>query len=184
MKRILIIIIICVMGLTLNAQNRVTLKNGDVINGKITQVTDDQITIIEDGGKVLNFNASQVMSYSDGVSIREMEQTKKNTDTKGIRTAGDELVCASNTYYAGIVTSFVGISTALIGQQAYRSVDGDSQDVINKKQDTQLTFAIVGYGIAGIGMIIQITAFSHVGKAGHKLNAIINTNGLGISMKF
>ena len=111
-------------------------------------------------------------------------QGNSTADDENKNSAGDELILASKTYYAGIITSFVGVSAAIIGQQAYKDDSNDTEEQLQWKADTRRTFAIVGYGLAGIGVVVQITAFSHIGKAGRKLNATVGSAGIGLAYKF
>ena len=186
MKKLLIIISFVIAGSSVSAQHFVNLTNGNVIYGKITHITDQYITIMpDDSVKVYDCPYSQIASYNIGSGPVYLNNVKGTTSNNPLSPKpGDELILASKAYYGGIITSFVGISVALIGQQVYQPDDNDTQKILEWKSSTRLASSIIGYGIAGVGMIIQLTAFSHIGKAGHRLNATANSNGVGVSMKF
>jgi hypothetical protein len=118
------------------------------------------------------------------ILMAAMVANAQQTDNTDKTTPGDELIIASKTYYAGIIVMSAGVTGILVGQFGYNVDDNDTPEIIAWKEDTKRTFTIVGSGVAAVGVIIQITAFSHIGKAGRKLNAISGKDGIGISMKF
>lgn len=91
---------------------------------------------------------------------------------KPVLTAGDELIKAKNHFYLGFGMQTAGL--LIISGNAY------ADDTDNRKMAR-----IVGGSISFIGFILTIESFSHIGKAGKKLNQqkiglLINDAGIGI----
>ena len=86
-------------------------------------------------------------------------------------TAGDELITASKKFYTGTIISVIGIGIAAIPT---KTTDANA---INTK-------TYFGAGIALIGAIVSFSAFSHVSKAGKKLNAYMTQNGFTVGLRF
>ena len=178
MKKLFTLILI-VLALAGNAQHYITLTNGNIVLGKITSITGKNIHIISaDSVHVYDVPTTQIVSYDAGkgiVNVKALTETKVYVAEEA--TAGDELIKAANVYYTGMIITAAGILISSAGSYAY----GTSETADPK---TQKAIVYIGSGIAVVGMIINITAFSHISKAGRKLNVTSGRDGLGVSMKF
>jgi hypothetical protein len=164
--------------ITVSAQMTVNLKDGKSFNGKTLSVTPETITLQWDSINKYVFNVGDVSTYFDGKNLINAKTgaIDKSYNSK-YSTPGDELIKASKTYYMGMIISSIGILTSSVGSYAYGLTK-------NPDKDIQKAIVYAGSAIALVGVIINITAFSHISKAGRKLNAISGKDGLGISMNF
>jgi len=170
MKKLFTILIILAT-MAANAQHSVTLKNGTVYVGTINAIYTTSIMITDDKGTAHSFLLSDVDHYNNSGNATKEKPNQQGTS------AGDELIKATNKYYTGMAITMVGLITSTAGSYAYGISD-------NADANTQKAIVYAGIGVTIIGAIINISAFSNIAKAGHKLNAIAGKDGVGISMKF
>ena len=122
-----------------------------------------------------NFGINLLMAFFLFLSASSFAQGPGKT-TKENRTAGDELIIAKKHFYAGAITIAAGGIFAGLG-----AASGDT--------DSMIMMGTLGGVIAFVGGIISIESFSHIGKAGKKLNEgglglNAGKDGLGICFKF
>jgi hypothetical protein len=159
--------------ITVSAQHSVTLTNGDILKGKITDIQPRYITIVDSIHKT-DCPVDQVSSYNAGYgTILVNTNTIKNINGYSasiLNIAGDELIKSSKVYYTGFAITIVGVGITALGA--------------SKSSADSNAMVYVGGGIAFVGVIISVIAFSHIGKAGRMLNAISTKDGIGISLNF
>lgn len=178
MKKLFTLLIV-IVAMYSHAQQTITMKSGQSINGQITDINDVNITVQTDSIGVVKLLIENIenIDYHKNDNATTTVLLNKNS-------AGDELIKASNIYYAGIGVTAAGIIAFTIADQLYKVNPSDSQKIQDWNLHASNTMKVIGVAVMGVGTIMQIAAFSHIGKAGRKLNATVNGNGLVLSLNF
>lgn len=88
-----------------------------------------------------------------------------------VTSAGDELIIASKKFYTGTIITVIGVGIAALPTKS------NDINAVNTKKYLGLTIGVVG-------AIVSFTAFSHVAKAGKKLNAYMSQDGVTVGLRF
>ena len=107
---------------------------------------------------------------------------KQPTNYSWEEKAGRELIKATNHYYRGLIVATGGLCIAGLSSAVY---------ALDEKDGSTLAGVYIGGAITLVGTIFMIESHSHIRKAGlimlngnKNINLSLNTNGIGISMKF
>ena len=148
----------------------ITFADGKTLDVHITKEDNTTISFysISDSTKsIKKVPKEQILGYQKSAT-KEMTKTLHTSNTS----AGDELITAKNHWYLGLGVTVAGGVVGIIGAS-------------DPTSESAQTISIVGGVISLIGTIIIIESWSHIGKAGEKLNSYglsLGFRGNGISL--
>lgn len=162
------------------AQDNIRLNTGMHLEGKIQSVNDSTISFRDSkSGIIYKWDLKNVVYYTNlekdttvfpSAQTTEERQSQQELFQPVIKTAGDELVICMHHIYTGLILSASG---GIVSSLSF----------LPKDDKLQKEIFIGGAVISLAGMILGIEAYSHLGKAGRKLNATIGKSGLGLTLK-
>lgn len=158
-----------------NGQDKITLLDSTTYDVKITKEDDLNVYfyVLSDSIKTIKkVSKGQILNYKKEEIIADIPPYKYK---RQILSAGDELIRAKDHWYSGLLLE----------------VGGSGLMMLSVKFDTpeREVFMVVGGALSLTGFILMIESWSHIGKAGTKLNNPafslgVNNNGATITYRF
>lgn len=173
MKKYLLLILLIILITGLKAQDKVELTDGKILSGKITLVDKEKVAI-STASKIYECPLVQVKFFErDGIVYDPSKLSIESNKIFG-SSAGDELIKSATAFYTGTVLMFIGSATSTFGSYSYAG----------EKKNSGKYLMFGGAGLSLVGMIVQLSSFGYIAKAGKKLNLSGSENGLTLNYKF
>ena len=150
--------------------------NGQKFIGEILQHSRREVVIKLEEGRIITVSPYDIKSFNGTVL--------ENMNIPDSQTPGNELIKTWKHYYIGIAILMAGTAVATISAVSYKADINDSENEVTHKKNTRDAFLIAGGSMVLLGCVLQIEAFSHLGKAGKLLNMNIGREGVGVNIKF